>query len=413
MVRLIFVLMLMLAVMPLPARAQMRSSQVDGLPIQCTAAAPGDDLSVLVSLNDYLAWDASKPPYTGYALRIRPDCQIDVLDRQISHGAKIGLWDLRRIGDRYVYAIAEYRLGYWHSGIWFRDLAGHVTPPMLPLRDEPYYDAHESLVPAQDAFFSLLYVSRLTALGQYVIHPEIVGRLWDGHKVWHWSGETALPADWSLGTVGDKRFLDIFHANQLQVLKDTAVLGLRDANAVALISLADGKLVDAIRQPEWRFVNDPANGFSRAHTVQITPRGTLLAFDDGWKRQPRYPSRAVEYALDFKARTATMIWEYKAAEDYPNRDTMGSVYDLPDGRRLIGWGAVEQKGSCKPGQMVQMFTIVRGDRMEREVRMPCGWSIYRAHADLPEEAPAYGLSGFMQAQASAPPPPATDKAVPR
>ena len=58
------------------------------------------------------------------------------------------------------------------------------------------------------------------------------------------------------------------------------------------------------RKGEYRFVDDPLDGFSKQHAVKMLPNGNILLFDNGTDHVPAQ-SRAVEYRLDHRATSPT------------------------------------------------------------------------------------------------------------
>jgi hypothetical protein len=371
-------------------------STLDDIQFECRRHQGDDDLAVLTTMNLYAPIMTGSFPYRGYAIRMRADCTVEAMDRMVSWDEPRTLWHLRRHGpDQYVYVNGVRRSGFWNGTPWFRNAKGELLPPFFPVPDGPL-GSHVSVAPAGPANFFLFYATRQTAIDQFKIDTEIAGFLTTGREVWRWSSRNDVPQAWFQTDKPVSVFDDRMHTNSVQVIKDMVVIGPRDLDAVLLVSLADGRLKEAIRKPDWTFVGDPAGGFSKAHTPHMTERGTLLMFDNGWTPGRTHPSRAVEYRLDFKARTATMIWEHKAAATYPSRNTMGSVVELPDGRRIIGWGAVDQTRVCRAGQMIQMFSIVRGDAVEREVMMPCSWSSYAIQPDMDLPQPKVSLGEVLR-----------------
>jgi len=89
---------------------------------------------------------------------------------------------------------------------------------------------------------------------------------------------------------------------------------------------------------QFAFIGDPLGGFSAQHSPKILAGGNLLLYDNGTRHLPA-ESRAVEYALDTTAMTATMVWEYRHVPAIYT-PFVGSVQRLENGRTLIGWGSV-------------------------------------------------------------------------
>ncbi len=86
---------------------------------------------------------------------------------------------------------------------------------------------------------------------------------------------------------------------------------------------------------QFTFVGDPLNGFGGQHSVRILPNGHFIVFDNGVTHSPQ-TSRAVEYAVDESARTATMVWQYAPSPALFNEFT-GSVQRLANGNTVIAW----------------------------------------------------------------------------
>jgi hypothetical protein len=86
---------------------------------------------------------------------------------------------------------------------------------------------------------------------------------------------------------------------------------------------------------QFTFINDPLNGFGGQHDVQVLPNGHFLVFDNGVTHSPQ-SSRAVEYAVDEPARTATMVWQYAPSPLLFNEFT-GSAQRLSNGNTVIAW----------------------------------------------------------------------------
>ncbi len=118
------------------------------------------------------------------------------------------------------------------------------------------------------------------------------------------------------------------------------VVSWRDLNQVTAINPTTGAILWKIGgvRGQYRFINDPRNGFSKQHYARILPNGNLLLFDNGFDISPQ-ESRAVEYKLDHTAKTATMVWEYKHV---PALFSMfvGNANRLSNGNTWVGFGLV-------------------------------------------------------------------------
>lgn len=81
---------------------------------------------------------------------------------------------------------------------------------------------------------------------------------------------------------------------------------------------------------------DDVQFFHRQHDIRRLPNGHITLFDNRSDLTPYY-SRAVEYALDETAKTATRVWEYRNTPDV-YAAWLANVQRLPSGNTLIGWG---------------------------------------------------------------------------
>jgi hypothetical protein len=86
---------------------------------------------------------------------------------------------------------------------------------------------------------------------------------------------------------------------------------------------------------QFTFVGDPLNGFGGQHSVRVLPNGHFIVFDNGVTHTPQ-ASRAVEYAVDESAKTATMVWQYVPSSPLFNEFT-GSVQRLANGNTVVAW----------------------------------------------------------------------------
>ncbi|MFL5482629.1 MAG: aryl-sulfate sulfotransferase [Gemmatimonadaceae bacterium] len=86
---------------------------------------------------------------------------------------------------------------------------------------------------------------------------------------------------------------------------------------------------------QFTLIGDPFGGFDSQHTARVLPSGHLLIFDNGWNHSPQQ-SRAVEYAIDTVAKTATMVWQYSADPPIFN-DFTGSAQRLENGNTVVAF----------------------------------------------------------------------------
>lgn len=132
---------------------------------------------------------------------------------------------------------------------------------------------------------------------------------------------------------------DFDHPNALAFDRDSNyIVSFRNLGEIAKIDAISGEVIWRLggANNQFTFLNDPLGGFSAQHSPKILPNGHLLVYDNGTRHQPQ-ETRAVEYALDLPARTATMMWEFRH-DPLIYTPFVGSVERLADGTTLIGYG---------------------------------------------------------------------------
>ena len=200
------------------------------------------------------------------------------------------------------------------------------------------------------------YVTRehvdLTALGgsadATVLDAEIQEVRPNGTVAWSWNSRdhigVAESADWPLASMqtvvdGDTAY-DLVHLNSLEPLADgDVVISARHLDAVYRIRRSDGaivwKLGGTSRAESLAFAGDPVAQLGGQHDARILPDGTLTVHDNG-SGQAR-PPRAVRYAIDAGAGTATLLESVSDAR-VPGSFCCGSARRLAGGHWFVGWG---------------------------------------------------------------------------
>jgi Arylsulfotransferase (ASST) len=173
----------------------------------------------------------------------------------------------------------------------------------------------------------------------------------DGRLVWSWSTDGHVDLSEStrwLHTImsapvpidGQPTY-DFFHANAVSFDKDTVLLSLRQTDGIYAIDKATGeilwKLGGTTTPQSLTVVGDPYGDvpLGGQHDVRLQPDGTITVFDDG--SFLGRPPRAVHFAIDPVARTATFLGEV-TDPDVTNSVCCGSARHLVDGDWLISWG---------------------------------------------------------------------------
>jgi hypothetical protein len=134
----------------------------------------------------------------------------------------------------------------------------------------------------------------------------------------------------------------VSHMNAVDVDEDGHLLvSSRHLSEVTKINRQTGEVLWRLGGPhsDFSFVNDPLNGFSCQHDIRVVGHRRYTVFDNGNDHHPPV-SRAVEYELDPNARTATLVWEYRAVPDrYAYHQ--GNAQRLSNGNTLINFVLAE------------------------------------------------------------------------
>jgi hypothetical protein len=161
---------------------------------------------------------------------------------------------------------------------------------------------------------------------------------------------------------------------------NSLIISMRDQNAVIKISRATGQLIWILGPPDnwgpqWQPylltpVGLPFGWQYGQHSPVITPRGTLMLYDDGNFRASPFAlpvadannySRAVEYAIDQTNMTVSQVWDYgrdDALQFYT--DKVGSAYPLPQtGNILVTFGSVRYVNGAPPSSYGVNATMAR------------------------------------------------------
>lgn len=132
--------------------------------------------------------------------------------------------------------------------------------------------------------------------------------------------------------------VDYVHGNALELDTDgNLLLSSRHLNEITKINRQTGNVMWRLggKHNQFTFVGD-TRPFSHQHDIRRLPNGNITLFDNGNFLTPSY-SRAVEYRLDERKKTATLVREYRNTPDTYGF-AMGSNQRLPNNNVLVGWG---------------------------------------------------------------------------
>jgi hypothetical protein len=229
----------------------------------------------------------------------------------------------------------------------------------------PYLDPHELQI-TQDAAGEHLHWAGYefrpqTPGGPLAAWHEIIREQTTGVVEFRWkSWDYFSFADTTEGVSGGGA--DVDHLNSLEIASDgNYVASFRDTDAVLKIDFNSGAVLwqlGGIRN-QFSYVNDSFGGTSGQHSARPLPNGDILIYDDGIHHTPP-ESRAVEYALDTAAMTATVVWEYRHSPPVFT-GYLGSVERLQNGNTLVAFSLLGVVDEVSPtGQLVWETTITKG-----------------------------------------------------
>jgi hypothetical protein len=174
-------------------------------------------------------------------------------------------------------------------------------------------------------------------------------------------------------------FVDFMHANSIVLDNDgNLIVSLRNFNEVVKINRQDSSIIWRLggKHSDFTFVDDTLFGFKLQHHAQLMPNGNITILDNGTYHNPPV-ARALEYALDETNGTATLVWEHK---NNIESISIGSQQVLPNGNRLINWGADINAFFSPIIEVTDNFEEVLS------INLPPGYFSYRAFCfDLPWE----------------------------
>jgi Arylsulfotransferase (ASST) len=245
-----------------------------------------------------------------------------------------------------------------HAAYQIRRLDGKLVRKIVS--PDGLIDDHELQRDAKGDVYFLVYRPKphvdLTSVGGpadgTVLETEIEELSPSGKLIWTWSsdGHVALsessrwipsilktPASIPGGGTG----YDFFHANALALGKGYLLLSMRQTDAIYAIDRANGQILwklGGTKTPQSLTVlNDShaAQPLGGQHDVRLLTDGSVSAFDDA-TNLPR-PPRAVRYAIDTTARTATLLQQVTDPA-VTSSVCCGSARRVENGDWVISWG---------------------------------------------------------------------------
>jgi hypothetical protein len=187
--------------------------------------------------------------------------------------------------------------------------------------------------------------------GQTMADCEIQEVSPTGTLVWSWrAGDHIDPVSESIYPqvyqVNGVTVVDTFHCNSIDVdSSGNLLMSARHTNAVFYIDRTTGKIqwklggasVNKDGATYIQVVDDPQTSFNLQHDARFEPNGDISLFDDHGMTPDAGVGRGVEYALDFGANTATVVFQFLGRAQ---SEREGSFRRYADGESVVGWGYV-------------------------------------------------------------------------
>jgi hypothetical protein len=163
-----------------------------------------------------------------------------------------------------------------------------------------------------------------------------------GKLLFEWRSDQHVPLEESYKPVSRTPEVpwDYFHVNSICVdpTDGNLIVSARNTWAVYKLHRHTGTVIWRMGGKASDIQMGPNTGFAFQHDVTLWPGGVLTIFDnEAGPPVEASQSRGLVLALDQAARKATFLTQYLHRPPVL-ADALGSVQDLPDGHRFMGWG---------------------------------------------------------------------------
>jgi len=132
----------------------------------------------------------------------------------------------------------------------------------------------------------------------------------------------------------------IEHVNAVEIDYDgNILLSSRNLNEITKINRSDGSIMWRLggKRNEFNFINCPVPFYGQ-HDIRRQENGHITLFDNGYCAQP-HGARAMEFELDEKNKTASLVWNYIYDSSMVSTG-QGNVQRLANGNTLVNYGRV-------------------------------------------------------------------------
>lgn len=238
-------------------------------------------------------------------------------------------------------------------------------------QNDPDLDNHD-IINTKDGNYFLIFNHKKTL--EPIFNTEIKEINSKGETIFTWKVFDHISPNDYLNT----DYIDPIHLNSISLGERSDIyISLSGIGEILKIQYPSGKLLSRITSKDWKFINDPYNGFIRQHSINYLGNNRILMFDNGSEK--RNISRAVEYELDEQNKIATLKWSFDAYFPDKYSRSGGSVMRLKNGNTLIGWG-IPLEGSKHVGNEYILFTEVSTDgKIVRELSSKNYATSYRVY----------------------------------
>ncbi|MFM8303455.1 MAG: arylsulfotransferase family protein [Actinomycetota bacterium] len=183
------------------------------------------------------------------------------------------------------------------------------------------------------------------------IDAEVVEFDASGNQISTWSTRNHVALAESASWIAAGITSDVIHINSVE--PDGAggfIFSARHLNAVYHVDstgIIDWKIGGSSTPASLTVVGDSSGGpvFGGQHDARLLPDGTVTVYDNGTLLNR--PPRALRFAIDLTARTATVI-ENVADSRVPGSACCGSARRLPGGNWVAGWGGTAVAAELTP-----------------------------------------------------------------
>jgi hypothetical protein len=173
-----------------------------------------------------------------------------------------------------------------------------------------------------------------------------------GLLVWEWWAADHIPvseapSEWCSRIRLPDGSWDPYHINSAAPDGNGHVMSFRHLDAIYRVDRASGnitwKIGGSARPESLTVLNDPiftaGGSFAGQHDARVLGDGTVTIHDNGFHPNFERAPRAVRYALDLSARTATLIEQKNDPGTVPSPLCCGSARRLAGGGWVMSWGS--------------------------------------------------------------------------